>query len=76
MMLRRANPGIMMLAPNGTQVPVAVVDNLYPVPHDEQILPVTSQRRQFDGHATQAFEAVVYPVDDLHCKQWTELAKY
>jgi hypothetical protein len=69
MMLRRANPGMMMLAPLALQVPVVVVDNSYPVLQVEHVAPVASQTRQFDGHETQRFEATVVnaPVHSTQC---------
>jgi len=59
MMLRRANPGMMMLAPLALQVPAVVVDNSYPLLQTEHTVPATLQTSQFDGHATQAFVVVV-----------------
>jgi len=57
MMLRRANPGMMMLAPLAVQVPVVVVDNANPVEQTEHT-DAALQTSQFDAHVTQAFEAV------------------
>jgi len=58
MMLRRANPGMMMLAPLVLQVPVVVVDNSYPLLQTEHTA-AESQTSQFDGHAIQLFVVVV-----------------
>jgi len=57
MMLRRANPGMMMLAPLALQVPVVVVDNENPLLQTVHA-PAASQTSQFDGHVIQSFEKV------------------
>jgi len=73
MMLRRANPGMMMLAPLAVQVPVVVVDIVYPVAQTEHTSAVV-QTSQFDGHATQAFEAVPVVKSPVHSTQCPGLA--
>jgi hypothetical protein len=74
MMLRRANPGMMMLAPLVLQVPAVVVDNSYPVLQTEHVVPARLQTSQFDGHATQAFEAVPVVNPFIHWTQCPGLA--
>jgi hypothetical protein len=70
MMLRRANPGMMMLAPLATHNDV-VVDIVYPVLQTEHTVPAALQESQFDGHATQAFVVVVVksPVHSMQCPE-------
>jgi hypothetical protein len=55
------------------QVPVVVVDNSYPVLQTEHVVPARLQTSQFDGHATQAFEAV-WVNEPIHWTQCPGLA--
>jgi len=73
MMLRRANPGMMMLAPLALQVPAVIVDNSYPLLQTEHVVPNASQTSQFDGHVTQTFEATVVN-SSMHWTQCPGLA--
>jgi len=77
MMLRRANPGMMMLAPLATHNDV-VVDTVYPVLQTEHVVPNALQESQFAGHEIQAFVVVpaVPPVvnSSLHSTQCPELS--